>query len=82
MAVLPAIPAEVGELSEPEKALVLRATASPAIPWRPTRRTASGDLVLEATISAGQKYPDMVRDLTLTRTPAGLVNGSSAPRPA
>jgi hypothetical protein len=80
--VLPPIPADVGTLNDAEIAMVERATASKAIPWRVARRTDAGDLVLEATIGAGTKHPNMVRDLTLTRTPAGLVSGSSAPHPA
>jgi hypothetical protein len=82
MAVLPRIPAEVGELNDAEEAMVLRATASKAIPWRVARRTATGDLVLEAAIPAGTTNPGMVRDVTLTRTAAGLVTSTGLLRSA
>jgi hypothetical protein len=82
VAVLPPIPADVGELDDDEKALVLRATASKAIPWRVARRSATGDLILEATVPAGSAHPGMVRDATLTRTPSGLIAADGVPRAA
>jgi len=82
MAALPAIPAEVGEFNDAEEAMVRRATASKAIPWRVARRTASGELVREAAIAAGTANPGMVHDVTLTRTPAGLVTSTGLLRAA
>ena len=71
MAVLPPIPDDVGELHELEKAMVLRATASKAIPWRVERRTASGDLVLAATIPAAGRAMTVITTVPMDGTGMG-----------